>query len=541
MKPRRSTKKEEPAPTESLQVFTEKPKQKDPFIAASSCRPEPSGASVALAEILELARRTAEQAVAAKGLQGEHAKSAGAQEITRAGQESFRTIANSLPELISYVDAEQRYQFTNKTYEKWFRIAPEDFKGRQVREMLGEAGYATVKPYIEKALGGECASYEGYFSHEKLGRRYLHIDYVPRKIDGGEVSGFYVVIGDLTQLKEAEEKCRTFLETAPDAMVITDTQGKISMVNVQTERMFGYSRQELIGQPIETLMPERFRKAHLREWTTMNGPAYRPIGILRELYAMRRDGSEFPVEISLSPIETADGTFISSTIRDVTERKQLAEQIRWAAILEERSRMARDIHDTLAQGFTGIILNLEAVEEACADLPEEVRKRIARAREVAHESLEEARRSILTLSTALLPGVNLATCLQGMAERYRTMSTKTRVEVSVQGAPFRLDPAIEENLCHIGQQATDNALQHAHASQVRIELAFDKKHVRLQIKDDGRGFDVKKAGRGLGLTGIRERANAIGGKLTLDSRPGKGTCVEVKVAPPITTRAAASS
>jgi PAS domain S-box-containing protein len=541
MKPRRSTNKGEPAPTETLQVVTQKPKQEDSFIAASSGRPEASGASVALPEIPELAQATSEQKAAAKGLQGEHAKSAGVQEIELAGQENFQTIADTMPELISYVDAEQRYQFTNKTYEKWYGVPAEDFKGRQVREVLGEAGYATVKPYIEKALAGECTSFEGYFPHERMGRRYLHADYVPQKIDGDKVSGFYLVIGDWTQLKEAEEKCRTFLETAPDAMIICDSQGKISMVNAQTERMFGYSRQELIGQPIEILMPERFREAHVFKRRAYDAaPVSCPMGTGLELYALRKDGSEIPIEVNLSPIETADGIFISSTIRDVTERKQLAEQIRWAAILEERSRMARDIHDTLAQGFTGIILNLEAVEEACADLPEAVRERITRAREVARESLEEARRSILTLSTALLPGVNLATCLQGMAERYRSMSTKTRVEVSVRGAPFRLDPVIEENLCHIAQQATDNALQHALASTVRIELAFDKKHIRLQIKDDGRGFDVKKARRGLGLTGIRERANAIGGKLTLNSQLGKGTCVEVKVALPITTRAAAS-
>jgi len=190
--------------------------------------------------------------------------------------------------------------------------------------------------------------------------------------------------------------------------------------------------------------------------------------------------------------------------------------------------MARDVHDTLAQGFTGVILNLEAAEEACADLPKEARDRIARARDVARSSLEEARRSVLALSSPLPVNDDLTGAIRELVDRCR-LSTNTQVELSIRGTAVRLARPVAEDLLRIVQQAVDNALKHARANSIRIELAFIKKEVRLQIIDDGKGFDVRKARPGVGLIGMRERAREIGGKFVVKSKPGKGTRVEVTV------------
>ncbi len=133
---------------------------------------------------------------------------------------------------------------------------------------------------------------------------------------------------NLIEYAQAEQYFRLFMETAPDALVVTRSEGKIALVNSQTEELFGYSREELLGQTIEMLMPERMRRRHTKRRTEyFLHPARRPMGKSLELYGVRKNGTEFPVEISLSPIVTGKETLVSAAIRDITERKQAEVQL----------------------------------------------------------------------------------------------------------------------------------------------------------------------------------------------------------------------
>src|SRR5436309_2034032 len=206
---------------------------------------------------------------------------------------------------------------------------------------------------------------------------------------------------------------------------------------------------------------------------------------------------------------------------------EFAEQSRQAAILEERNRMARDIHDTLAQGFTGVIVQLEAVEDAIACCRrKEANEHLQRASELARRSLNEARRSVHALRQQALQGGNFWEALKGLIKN-TTAGTALHTTFNLQGKMRHLPLVWQENLLHIGQEALTNALKYAHPRNFETRLTFNKKDVRLELRDDGDGFKVKDRHDGFGLAGMRERVEQMGGKLKISSARGKGTDVLV--------------
>ena len=208
---------------------------------------------------------------------------------------------------------------------------------------------------------------------------------------------------------------------------------------------------------------------------------------------------------------------------------ELSAQGREAAVMEERNRIARDIHDTLAQGFTGVIVQLEAAEDASRrGLGHEAEQHIVTARSLARESLREARRSVQALRPEPLEKGVVTDALHALLEKL-TEGAALHTELKVIGAVRALQPECEEALFRIAQEALTNVLRHAAATRLVATITFARSEVRLEFIDDGRGFDTTTRRYGYGLLGMGERVDAMGGAMTVRSAIGGGTTLSVRL------------
>lgn len=213
-------------------------------------------------------------------------------------------------------------------------------------------------------------------------------------------------------------------------------------------------------------------------------------------------------------------------ILDISDRKRAEE----ASILEERNRMAREIHDTLAQAFTGILVHMGTVSRLVNTNPDAIQTHINTVRDLARSGLTEARRSVAALRPQALEDGNLWTALERFVAALQT-STETRLICEIIGTPYVLPAETENNLLRIAQEAFTNAIRYANATEIRIELVYESTQCFLQIRDNGQGFEVNPTilNRGFGLLGMTERAERIGAQLSIESRLEQGTDVIISV------------
>ena len=247
-------------------------------------------------------------------------------------EERFRQVVESAPNAMVMISNSGRIEMVNAQAERVFGYARKEMLGQSI-EMLVPERFRPNHPNLRGSFFGKPVSRpmgagRDLYGLKKDGSEFpIEIGLNPIETDEGADGALAIV--DITSRKRLEERFRQVVESAPNAMVMISSGGTIEMVNAQAERVFGYARKEMLGQSIEMLVPERFRPNHPNLRGSFFGkPVSRPMGAGRDLYGLKKDGSEFPIEIGLNPIETDEGPMVLSAIVDITSRKRLEERFR---------------------------------------------------------------------------------------------------------------------------------------------------------------------------------------------------------------------
>jgi PAS domain S-box-containing protein len=419
----------------------------------------------------------------------------------------------------------------------WVRcrgIAIRDEKGQPIR-LLGAHTDLTELKRAEEALRQKNTELEAI--NETLRKSEQDLKKVSE--------GLEQAVQERTQgLLDSEKRLQTMIERAPDAIVYVTQDGTIDLVNQRTEEIFGYDQDELIGQSLDVLLPERFRNQHQQHQTGFfNDPRVRPMGSGLELYGQRKDGSEFPLEISLSFLKVKEGIIGCATIRDITERKEAQEKLEKTqkelfslsrhliqAQEEERRRIALELHDQLGQELA--LLSIE-IEQLNRKAPESQAQSAERLQELARHMKEVSSR-VQALSHQLHPSqlthLGLVAASRSLCKEV-AQTSGIQIDFSHSDIPDSISQNVSICFYRVLQESLSNMVKHSGAREARVELTGRSGEIQLHVRDSGVGFDpeVRRETFGLGLISMRERVNLVGGELLIGSQPSGGTQIKACV------------
>lgn len=343
----------------------------------------------------------------------------------------------------------------------------------------------------------------------------------------------------------ARQRLVGIIDSAMDAIITVDESQRIILFNTTAEALFGCPQTEALGAPLADFIPQRFRDIHgehIRRFGEA-GVTTRRMATQRVVAGVRRNGEEFPIDASISQVTLHGHKYYTVIVRDVTERLRAEEALRRSkeelheiatvsatAREQEKSRIARELHDELAQSLTVLRMDIDWLRqrEVTQDAPSTAK--LAAMEKMLDRTVVAIRRIAADLRPLMLDDLGLVPAVEWLVENFKE---RHGIECDIVIAPPDVEFADPQATAvfRIMQESLANVARHARASRVEVRLACSDGHIDLQVRDDGLGFDLGEARKpnSFGLVGLRERAHLVDGELHIDSAPGRGTSIEVRI------------
>lgn len=433
------------------------------------------------------------------------------------------------------LDADLRVQRANRAFYERFQVIPAETEQQRIYALgNGQWNIPRLRELLEDILprNTHFDNFDVEHDFPGIGRRTMLLNAHRVRLDGQTSALILLSIEDITEQvnatdapRESQERIAAIVNTAAEGIITIGEDGAIDFINPAALRMFGYQADELLGQNIKVLMPPPFQAEHDGYLATyLRTGVKKIIGMPREVLGLRRDGTIFPIAISISELHDGVQKLFTGIIRDITERKRLEKEILEIAALEQQ-RIGQDLHDGTGQELTGLgFLAQDLAESLAATSPDAA----AAARKIA-EGLDRALKQVRQVAKGLIPvNVSAEGLMLALGDMADQVAERSKVSCRfVCSEPIQInDPQCATHLYHIAQEAVTNALKHSHAKHIAISLDSRDRGILLSIREDGRGLTAPtNASAGMGLKIMRYRASLIGATLIIEPVTPSGTLV----------------